>query len=101
MNLLHDVTKTNTDRKYAVLYGSSLFVYAVGDRVKRLLNMPVVLVSTVCTIRTDREPIYDPSQIVDEFFQASLSHKQTLSPTEKLYSRSINQFHEPYSSNDL
>ena len=86
MNLLHEVTKTSTDRKYAVLYGSSLFVYAVGDRVKRLLNMPVVLVSTVCTIRTDREPIYDTSQIVDEFFQASLSHKQTLSPTEKLYS---------------
>ena len=63
--------------------------------------MPVVLVSTVCTIRTDREPIYDPSQIVDEFFQASLSHKHTLSPTEKLYLRSINQFHEPYGSNDL
>ena len=101
MNLLHEVTKANTDRKYAVLYGSSVFVYAVGDRVKRLLNMPVILVSTVCTIHTDREPIYDPSQIVDEFFQASLSHKQTLSPTEKLYSRSINQFHEPYGSNDL
>ena len=81
MNLLHDLTKTNTDCKYAVLYGLSLFVYVFGDRVKRLLNrqdMPTVLICTVRTIRTDRMPIHDPSQIVDDFFQASLNNSNNL-----------------------
>ena len=45
---------------------------------------------TVRTIRTDRR-----------IFPNSLSHKLTLSPTEKLYSRSVNSFHEPYGSYDL
>ena len=37
---------------------------------------------------------------IDKFFKASLSHKLTLSRIEKLYSRSVNHFHESYGSYD-
>ena len=49
-------------RTVNILYDPSLFVSAVGGRVKRLLNLQhMPTVRTVRTIRTDREPIHDPT----------------------------------------
>ena len=49
-------------RTVKILYDPSLFVSAVGGRVKRLLNLQhMPTVRTVRTIRTDREPIHDPT----------------------------------------
>ena len=46
-----------------ILYGPSLFVSAIGSRVKRLLNLQdLPTVHTVRTIRTDREAIHDPTK---------------------------------------
>ena len=52
-------------RTVNILYDPSLFVSAVGSRVKRLLNRQNIrTVRTVRTIRADCEPIHDPSEIV-------------------------------------
>ena len=52
-------------RTVNILYDPSLFVSAVGGRVKRLLNLQhMPTVRTVRTIRADCEPIHDPSEIV-------------------------------------
>ena len=49
-------------RNVNILYGPSLFVSAIGGRVKRLLNLQdMPTVHTVRTIRTDREPIHEPT----------------------------------------
>ena len=49
-------------RTVNILYGPSLFVSAIGSRVKHLLNLQdMPSVHTVRTIRTDREPIHDPT----------------------------------------
>ena len=49
-------------RIVTILYGPSLFVSAIGSRVKRLLNLQdMPTVHTIRTIRTDREAIHDPT----------------------------------------
>ena len=49
-------------RTVNILYGRSLFVSAIGGRVKRLLNLQdMPTVRTVRTIRTKCEPIHDPT----------------------------------------
>ena len=56
-------------RTVSIPYGLYLLVSALGGRVKRLHNQEDMPTGrTVRTIRTDREPIHEPSQVVRRTF---------------------------------